>query len=342
MKVAIIGFGFMGAMHAQIYQVLQGVSLVAIVDLNLIGTREKVCAMGLEIPVYATLSELLQDSSLELQAVDICSPTGQHIDLALEAAAAGKHLFIEKPLAFDAVGCAQIESAVAQAGVFAQVGHCIRFWPEYMALQGIVKSGELGALKSLSLTRRSARPAGGNPQHWVNDVHASGGAAFDMHVHDTDFVLHLLGQPQSVMARATQGMSGPDHIFTHYKYDAVTVHAEGGWDYPQQYGFYMGFEAVFEQGSLAYDSNAKAPLTLVREGRSPKVLEVGQAGPKESSRVEGNISSLGGYFNELEYFTNCLKANQAPQIATLAQASESIRVLCAELASAQSGAPVGV
>jgi predicted dehydrogenase len=334
MKIAVIGFGFMGVMHAQIYRSLPGVELTAVVDINTAGAKEKLCSLGIEIPVYATLAELL--AAGDVQVVDICSPTGQHVELAVAAAQAGKHLFIEKPLAFTPEACAQIQAAIEQAGVFAQVGQCIRFWPEYMALERIIQTGELGALKSLSLTRRSARPGGGDAQHWVNQVDLSGGAAFDMHVHDTDYVLHLFGAPNAVFSRTTQGMSGPDHIFTHYQYDNVAVHAEGGWDYPQDYGFCMTFEAVFEHGSLAYNSSAEAALILTQNDQPPELVAVEQPGPKESTASEGNISALGGYYNELEYFTNCLNANQAPEIATIAQASESIRVLCAELESAQS------
>ena len=335
MRIAIVGFGFMGEMHAQIYQALPDVELVAVVDLYIAGAKEKLANLKLDIPVYATLSELL--ATIDVQAVDICSPTGQHIELAVEAAEAGKHLFIEKPLAFELDGCAQIQSAIEKAGVFAQVGHCIRFWPEYMALQSTIESGELGELKSLSLTRRAARPGGGSAQHWVNDEKLSGGAAMDLHIHDTDFALHLFGLPKSVHSSATIGMSGPDHIFTHYMYDDVVVHAEGGWDYQQKYGFCMAFEALFEDGSLAYHSNAKAPLTLTRKNQKTEAVAVKQPFPTESVTNSGNISMLGGYFNELEYFTNCLKANKAPEIATVAQASDTIRVLRAELESAKLG-----
>ena len=338
MKFAIIGFGFMGEMHAQIYQALPGVELAAVVDINIEGAKQKLSSLGLDIPVYATLSELLAEC--DVLAVDICSPTGQHVGLAIEAAEAGKHLFIEKPLAFDADGCAQIEAAINKAGVFAQVGHCIRFWPEYMVLEGTIESGELGALKSLSLTRRSARPGGGNPQHWVNQEAHSGGAAFDMHVHDTDFVLHLFGAPQAVSSSTTHGMSGPDHIFTQYHYDTVAVQAEGGWDYPQNYRFCMAFEAVFEHGVLAYDSSAETALSCTRSNQPTEAVAVQQPGPKESGSSSGNISALGGYYNELEYFTNCIKTNKAPEIATIAQSSETIRVLCAELDSAQSSQPI--
>jgi hypothetical protein len=101
----------------------------------------------------------------------------------------------------------------------------------------------------------------------------------------------------------------------------------------------MGFEAVFENGSLTFDSNTEPSLSLTKNDQSPEAIIVEQPGPKDSFS-SGNISALGGYYNELEYFTNCLLTDNAPEIATIAQASESIRVLCAELRSAQSGKSV--
>ena len=77
MKVAIVGFGFMGEMHAQIYQALPGVELAAVVDINSTGANKRLAALGLDIPVYATLSALLE--FCDVQVVDICSPTGQQI-----------------------------------------------------------------------------------------------------------------------------------------------------------------------------------------------------------------------------------------------------------------------
>tara|TARA_R100000027_G_scaffold67707_1_gene68044 strand:- start:2141 stop:3184 length:1044 start_codon:yes stop_codon:yes gene_type:complete len=338
MKIAIIGFGFMGVMHAQIYQSLPGVELAAVVDLNRDGATQKLQSIGLVLPVYSTLREMLE--KVEVQAVDICSPTDQHVGLAIEATEAGKHLFIEKPLAFTPEDCALIQTAVQRAGVVAQVGHCIRFWPEYMALKEYIEMGDLGRLKSLRLTRRSARPGGGEPTHWVNMERLSGGAAFDMHVHDTDFALSLFGTPQSVYSSTTQGLSGPDHIFTHYEYPDVVVQAEGGWDYPQHYGFSMAFEAVFTDGVLSYHSNEAPSLTVTRTGQRTESVPVQQPTLTESSTTIGNISALGGYFNELAYFADRVKANKAPRIATIAQASETIRVLCAELESARSGDPI--
>jgi len=327
----------MGGMHAQIYTALPGVELVAVADLNVEGTQAKVAQLGLTAEVFPDLRTLL--INIDVDVIDICVPTDGHAELAIAAAEAGKHLFIEKPLSLTLASCDAIQAAISKAGVFAQVGQCIRFWPEYVALKEFIDSGKGGALKSLSLQRRASRPTY-SQDDWLNDEARSGGATCDLHVHDTDFIIHLLGMPKSVYSRTTQGRSGPDHIFTSYEYDKVAVHAEGGWDYPEHYGFCMAFEAVFENASIAFNSASGAPLTLTFNDQESAEITVEQPGPKESTTGEGNISSLGGYFSELEYFTHCLKANKAPEIATVAQATDSIRVILAELQSAQSGASV--
>lgn len=334
MKAAIIGYGFMGGMHAQIYHALNGVELAAIADLNVESTSAKLTEQGLELPVYPDLTTLLQETDVDI--VDICGPTDQHVELAIQGAKAGKHLFIEKPLALNVEDCERIAAAVSDAGVFAQVGQCIRFWPEYMALKSFIESGKGGALKSLSLCRRAGRP-GYSQQNWLNDEARSGGAAFDLHIHDTDFVNSLFGLPKAVYSSTTTGPSGPDHIFTNYRYDGLSVHGEGGWDYPEQYGFCMAFEAVFEHACVAYDSASGKPLTATMHDQAPEELQVTQPGPKESTTGEGNLSSLGGYYNEIEYFVERIKAGKAPDIATVAQATDSVRVILAELESAKTG-----
>ena len=339
MKTAIIGCGFMGSMHAQVYASLSNASLAAVVDIFPDSAKEKLQALGIDVPVYTGLERLLHE--VDIEAVDICSPTDQHEELAKTAAAAGKHLFIEKPLAFDLESCREIRNAVEEAGVFAQVGHCIRFWPEYIALKEFIDSGKGGKLKSLSLQRRAARPAYSQGD-WLNNESRSGGAAFDLHIHDTDFIIHLLGLPRSVYSKASQGRSGPDHVFTLYDYDAVAVHAEGGWDYPGKYGFCMAFEAVFEHASIAYNSASGKPLTLALANAEPVAMTVQQPGPKESCTGGGNIASLGGYYNQIEYFTNCIKTGKAPQVATIAQATDSVRVTLAELESALSAQPITI
>jgi len=333
-KVAIVGLGFMGTMHAQIYKQLRNATLVAVVDKHQAKAKRDLAKLGMEAPVFGTLEKLLQ--SHEVDVVDICLPTDLHASFALRAVAAGKHVFCEKPLALTKADGRKIAAAAKKAGVFFQVGQCIRFWPEYLAFEAFVKSRKAGKLLSLSLQRRAGRPAY-STEDWLNDGSRSGGAALDLHIHDTDFVHHLLGRPEAVTSSGTKDKTGWSHIFTTYHFKNVAVTAEGGWNYPAKWGFQMAFQAVFERGAVEFDSGANPTLvaTIGDLGRQPLPFETPGAG--ESSTGAGNVSSLGGYYNELNAFISCLERKRHPKIATGDQAAESLTTVLAEIQSAETG-----
>lgn len=337
LNIVITGFGFMGEMHAQAYAGLPLARIVAIVDELPDAARTKAARLGLgAVPVFADLDSALAAVSADI--VDICLPTDRHAAVAVQALRARKHVFCEKPLALSLDQAAEIRRALDAAGTFFQVGHCIRFWPEYQAFEKFVREGSAGRLLSLTLQRRAARP-GYSAANWLNDPARSLGAAVDLHIHDTDFVLHLLGTPPAVFSRGTRDQGGWSHIFTHYLYKDVVVQAEGGWNYPGQWGFQMAFQAVFERGAVEYDSGASPTLRLVRADGKPGPLPYVPAGGNASG-TSGNLSSLGGYANELAAFLDCVAQKRAPALATLDQSAESLRVVLAELASVESGAPV--
>jgi predicted dehydrogenase len=175
--------------------------------------------------------------------------------------------------------------------------------------------------------------------NWVNDESISGGAAFDLHVHDTDFVHHLLGKPKAVTAVGTKDSTGWSQIFTTYHFDDVAVTAEGGWNYPAKWGFQMSFEAVFENAAVEFDSRKNPTLTIVEKSRERRALAF-KAPRVKGSASGGNVSALGGYYNELRYFIDCLEAGRDPEIATPTQGVESVRTVRAEIKSATLGRTV--
>lgn len=328
LKGILVGCGFMGGMHAQIYKSLPDVELVAVVDGRIAESVEKLEKLGCPAPVFAELSEAL--AAVECDFVDVCMPTFLHKNYAIEAIEAGKALFCEKPLALTVEDADAILSAAKANGTFAQVGNCIRFWPEYMHLMDYNKSGDGGKLLSLSLARRAGRPDYGI-ENWLNDESKSGGAALDLHIHDTDFVLALLGQPNSVTSKVTRDFSGPVHVFSLMEYDSVTVSSEGGWNYPKNWGFQMAFHAVYDNAVLDFDSSNGKGLTICEGDAPPTALDVVQTDAGESQSGEGNVSDLGGYLNELKYFVKCLSEGNAPAIATLEDARESLALTLKEI-----------
>jgi len=340
LNIALIGCGFMGSMHAQIYTQLPEVCLLAVADRRVDMARAKLNKLGLSIPVYATLEELLARHP-NIAVVDICTPDDVHDADALLALGAGKHLFCEKPLSITLASVDRIIAKANAAKAFTQVGHCIRFWPEYQALRDFVRDNRGGRLLSLGLQRQAGRPSYSDGD-WLNQPKRSGGAALDLHIHDTDFVIALLGMPAAVTSRATFDYSGPSHIFTVYDLPGVAVCAEGGWNYPARWGFRMAFQAVFENACIDFDSSKSPTLSITWSDGAPEPMAFIAPAAGKSATAEGNIASLGGYFNELQYFVASVMAGRAPADATLNDARRSLAVVLTEIESARCSRTVTV
>jgi predicted dehydrogenase len=341
LNIGLVGFGFMGSMHAQIYSQLAGAKLIAVADPLIDSARARLQKFGLDIPVYESLPELLS-ARPEIQMVDLCTPLEAHEADALIVLESGRHLFCEKPLAPTLAAADRIIAAAKAAGVMTQVGHCIRFWPEYQALRKYIRVGRGERLLSLSFTRQSSRPDY-TVGDWANDERRSGGAALDLHIHDTDLVVALLGLPQSVQSRAVFDYSGPSHIFTLYDYpENLLVSAEGGWNYPPKWGFRMAFQALFERACIDYDSGKSPSLVVTENGRPPEPLEFETPATGQSTSGDGNISNLGGYFNELQAFVDSILRGVPPGDATLEDARASLAVVFAEIESARTQRPIAV
>lgn len=324
MKIALIGCGFMGRMHANVYRVLDGAELSAVVDTR--DDKRAEFASDFGVPGYASLDEML--AATEVDAVDICLPTFLHKDATLRAALEGKDVFCEKPMALNLEEADAIIEGCEKACVRLMIGHCIRFWPEYALLKQIKDETRLGALKSINLTRYGEFPFWSS-DNWLGDPSKSGGGALDMHIHDTDYALYLLGKPGEVIARGTVDERGASQIFTTMTFGDAVAHLEGGWNLPRHTPFKMAFRAIFENGAVIMDGG---PMTIYDGGDpvSPEFEKMEAAGG-------GNISDLGGYYHELKYFVDCV-TNDEPFVITTPQTSrESLAVCLNEIQQAKGG-----
>lgn len=336
-RIIITGFGFMGGIHAQAYARIPGAQVVAVVDTAPERAKAQADRIGLACPVLTSLDRALAEMPSDV--LDVCLPTDLHAGAAIAGLGAGRHVFCEKPLCMSAAEATKIKAAAKKAKRRFMVGQCIRFWPEYQAFVEFHRSKQAGKLLSLTLQRRAGRPrySVGN---WLNDEKRSLGAAADLHIHDTDFLHHLLGAPKAVRSVGTRDKSGWSHILTTYDYPGVCVQAEGGWNYPEQWGFRMSFQALYERAAVEYDSAASPTLRVTHAGKAPEPLAFTAPGAGESTAGTGNVSSLGGYYNELAYFVDCLERGRAPTVATLDHGITSLATVQAEIRSAATGKPV--
>lgn len=320
-RIALVGTGFMGRMHAQVYRQIGGCAVTHVLSLKGQTAEELAGKLGAE--VAPDFDSILANPDIDV--VDICLPTDLHAPFSIRALQAGKHVLCEKPMAIDLDSADQMLAARDASGKTLMIAQCIRFWPEYVRLREIVQDGRLGNLRSLQLTRFGAFPTWSS-EGWIGMEPRSGGAALDMHIHDTDFVVDLLGEPDEVISRGSVDERGVSRVFTLMRCGRTTVQLEGGWDLPSSAPFRMSFRAVFDQGLVMFDGG---PLTIYRDGQAPE--PVTDLPRMSAGDVGGNLSDLGGYFFEIDYFLRCIREGKPVDASSPESSRQALAVALNEI-----------
>ena len=157
-------------------------------------------------------------------------------------------------MALTTADCDRMIEAAEKSGKVLQIGHCVRFWPEYAKAKELVDSGAYGKVIA-AMFQRLGSPPSWSLDNWFTDEQRSGGMALDLHIHDTDFVQYLFGVPKAVCSHGAKSSQGPlIHIVTQYLYgDDQVITAEGGWGMAPGFGFEMSFNLVMEKATVVYD-----------------------------------------------------------------------------------------
>ncbi len=185
-RIGLIGAGRIGRVHAEhlAYRIPEA-NLVAVADI-FVEAAEKLSA-DFQIPAtYKDHRRIIEDKTIE--AVVICSSTDTHAMMIEEAAAAGKHIFCEKPIDHNLSKIDRALAVVEQAGVKLQVGFNRRFDPNFKRVREIVAAGEIGDPHILHITSRDPGPPP------IEYIKVSGGIFLDMTIHDFDMARFLMGE----------------------------------------------------------------------------------------------------------------------------------------------------
>ena len=186
LRIGIIGAGRIGRVHAETIACgLPEAEIASIADVNCDAAREVAERCG--IPTVANSSrDVLADERVD--AVLICSPTDTHAELIAEAARAGKHVFCEKPIAYDLEKIDVALEAVARTGVKLQIGFNRRFDANFARVRRAVEAGEIGTPRLIHIVSRDPAPPP------ISYVKVSGGMFLDMTIHDFDMARFLIGE----------------------------------------------------------------------------------------------------------------------------------------------------
>ncbi|MFQ6134029.1 MAG: Gfo/Idh/MocA family protein, partial [Armatimonadota bacterium] len=337
-RVGIVGAGFMGNTHAQCYQLIPKATLVGVADPVAKSRKQFAAQYGCE--AYDTLEDML---AADVDAVDICTPTFLHAEQTVAAARAGKHIVCEKPMALTLRECDRMIAAARKARVVFMVAQVLRFWPEYVYIADLVRSGKLGRVHWAEANRLAPAP-GWSWDDWIRDAERSGGPILDLHIHDLDFLAWLLGPPKRVFCSGIEGKGSHRSKLLTTVFTCLEGHRRGArslatastgmkGDFP----FTMGLLISAEKGTIAFDATRDPALTVMEEGKKPKHPKVPQPKVPKSAYGRGNIEALGGYYVELKYFVDCIEKGEKPTTVTPQDARLAVELCLAARKSAQTG-----
>lgn len=322
-RIGLVGAGFMGSVHAAAWAAVPDAELAAVTAGSDGSARKLAEQYGMH--PCADLGDLLE----RVDIVDICAPTHLHRDIALAAAAAGRAVICEKPLARTPAQAEDMIAACRAAGVPLLPAHVVRFFPEYAAARTAVAGGAVGEPAVVRLTRATFQPA--KPaDNWYVDEDLSGGLVLDLMIHDFDYARWIAGGVATVHARSVRSArpEAADHVLAILRHASGAIsHVEGSWAYPPP-EFRTRGEIAGSLGLLEFDSDRSAPVRPTLRVR-PGAGDV----PLPSSPLAESP-----YAAELRHFLAVLKGEEEPAV-TAADGLAALRIAAAAAESIRSGRP---
>jgi inositol 2-dehydrogenase len=189
-RLGIAGLGRMGRLHAENAAAARSIELVRVVDADSALARS--VADELDCDWSTEYESLLDDTTLD--GVLVVTPTPHHVTMIEAAAAAGKHVLCEKPIAFETADASHAVEAAEAAGIKLQVGFHRRFDPDWAAAAERIRTGELGDVYFFRTSLRDMAPPS------LDYVRSSGGFFVDVTIHDLDTARWLVGEIDEVTA----------------------------------------------------------------------------------------------------------------------------------------------
>jgi predicted dehydrogenase len=323
-KVAVIGGGTMGRTHAGAYAKMPNAELVAICDIA--PEAAEALAGKHSVPAFSSLDKALAE--VEIDVVDVCTPTSTHLEWIKAAAAKGKNICSEKPLGRTTGQAMEAVRVCEEAGVTLFIAHVVRWFPEFRKLHDLIAAGTVGDVAIVRTSRAGTFPGG-----WFADAKMSGGVVLDLTIHDFDWLQWCFGKVRRVYARGLyeSHVNGADYALVTLRFECgVIAHVESCWARPS--GFETSVEVAGSKGLLSFSSKDSTPLTV--ELKAKVGAETGVIVPESPTSVDP-------YYLELEHFITCLEEGRTPDV-TPQDGLNAVRVGEAALRSITTGQPVAL
>lgn len=326
-NVGIIGMGFMGALYGRIYHQMEGVNVVAVLDID--PQRVEDMAIKLEAQPYVGEDYAgMIDEHSELDAVIITTPEDVHVAPSLAVIQADKHIFLDKPLATSTQDAMVILDALKEKDLISMMAYSLRFEPRYAAVKTAVENGNVGEIIHFTARRNMPLPV-------LRRLEARVESPFWVGVHDIDMMRWVSGSDvKRVMAMVTK--KGLEDWAIRGTYFALLEFEDG---------VMASLENSWTPSNLA---GRAEPYTFKVEGTRGQIqvrgYDPGVTVYTEESVLEPDTIWMptsygkltGAYRDQMAYFVDCIRKGKQTDIP-LEEGLNGVKVAEAILQSAEKG-----
>ncbi|HEY5428971.1 MAG TPA: Gfo/Idh/MocA family oxidoreductase [Solirubrobacteraceae bacterium] len=311
-SVGVVGLGYWGPNLARNFASIPGCELAYVCDAD-DGARDRVGRMFPAARAVPELDQLLADPSLD--AIVLATPVPTHAELAVRALQAGKHCFVEKPLAQSAADAERAVVAAQRAGRVLMVGHLLEYHPGVRKLKELTESGELGDEIYYIYGNRLN----------LGKLRADENALWSLGAHDVSVVLYLAGEePDEVVAHGESYVrSGvQDVVFCFLRFPSgLTAHLHLSWLDPHKE---RRFTVVGSRRMATFDDmELERKLTLYDKGFDEDSRTYGEYITRSGDVFSPRIANVEPLRIECEEFVACVRSGQAP----LTDGADGVRVV---------------
>jgi len=307
-KVCMIGAGRVGKLHSgTLRRYIPGGEVVALVDTQQPMLDETGTEFGIE-DRFLSLEEALEKA--EFDAVIITTPTPAHKFLAVIAAQAGKHIFLEKPMAMDLVECDEIIEACEKNGTHLQLGFMRHFDPDFELAHERIQNGEIGE----PMLVKSLTHGPGLPPPWARDLKTSNGNLAEVNSHDLDATRWLMGSNPERIYVEVANFKGPERgVDTENYYDNMIASLKfesGGLGSisgvcPCDYGYDARMEIIGKKGIMIIGELKNNALTVGIDRDTGLVTPIFRRWPDRFEMA---------YIREIEHFIQAIQNDTTPKV----------------------------
>jgi predicted dehydrogenase len=302
LRLGVAGLGYWGPNLARNFAAIPGCELVYLCDADA-GARDRVAAQFPGARVTADLDELLTDPALD--AIALATPVPTHADLAVRVLEAGKHCFVEKPLAQSVADAERAVAAARATGRVLMVGHLLEYHPGVRKLKELTDSGELGDQIFYIYGNRLN----------LGKLRADENALWSLGAHDVSVVLYLAGEePIEVAAHGEsyvrQGVQ--DIVFCFMRFPSgLVAHLHLSWLDPHKE---RRFTVVGSRRMATFDdTELERKLTVYDKGFDEDSRTYGEYITRSGDIFSPRIANVEPLRVECEHFVDCARRGETPR-----------------------------